>query len=286
LLERLRRRQRPARPPGPPGPPDYVGVGAEATGAGWWHALLLAHPDIEAARAPALAFFDEFCDREMQQSDVARYHEHFPRRDGAIAGEWTERYMLDGWTPPLLRRAAPDAKLLVMLADPIEGYRASFAERSERRAAGARESMTDAADRRNYASQLARLRRCYDPERILVLQYERCRSDPKGEYRRTLRFLGVRDDFLPLRLRGVGGRAEALSVAGLRRMPLADATRRRGLARLTGRPVAGATAPLWPDLEAALRATFDPEVERLRALVPELELALWPNFAHLAGRRA
>jgi hypothetical protein len=283
LPERLR-----GGPDGPAGPPDYIGVGAEGSGAAWWHALLLAHAEIGAPRERTLDFFGEFCDRELQQEDIARYHARFPRREGTIRGEWTDRYMLDGWTPPLLRRAAPDARLLVMLSDPIDSFRASFVERSVRKAAGEKKlSMTDAADRRNYASQLARLRRFYDPERILVLQYERCRADPLGEYRRTLRFLGVRDDFVPLRLRGAVGRAEALSVSTLLRAPLAERARGRALVRLTGRPdPTGAAAALWPDLEAALRTTFDPEVLALDELVPELELSLWPNFARVSRAAA
>jgi len=272
LLERRR-----SRAAGPSGPPDYIGVGGEGTGAGWWHALLLAHPEIRAPRPRALDFFGAFCERELQEADVTRYRAHFRRRHGAISGEWTERYMLDGWVPPLLRRVAPGAKLLVMLADPIECYRASFAERSAQRAGGGSVTIGDAADRRNYASQLARLRRFYDPDSILVLQYERCRQDMLGEYRRTLRFLGVRDDFVPWRLRDAAGPAEALSASALRRIPLGPPARARALTRLTGRPQR--TAALWPDVEVALRATFDPEVEALRALVPELELSLWPNFA-------
>ena len=119
---------------GAPGPPDFVGVGALGSGAGWWHSMLLAHPEIAPPRARrrALHFFDRFCAREMTGADVAAYHERFPRREGTISGEWTGRYMCDAWTPPLLRRAAPDAKLLVMLSDPIERYRAVFTERLAR----------------------------------------------------------------------------------------------------------------------------------------------------------
>lgn len=272
------------RSPDAGGAPDYVGVGAEETGAAWWHGLLLAHPDIGAPPERALDFFRGFCDRELEPADVARYHERFAHADGAVVGEWTERYMHDGWTPPLLRRAAPEAKLLVLLSDPIAGYRASFAERSARRAAGERLTMTDAADRRNYASQLARLRRFYDPERILVLQYERCRSDPLGQYRRTLRFLGVRDDFVPRRLGAAARRAEALSVATLLRAPVPQRVRSGALARLTGRPDPTGDAPaLWPDLELALRTTFAPQLRALRELAPDLEPALWPSFSGGGG---
>src|SRR5215218_68049 len=167
---------------GAPRPPDFVGVGASGSGIAWWHSLLLAHPEIAPARGRrrALHFFDEFCARELTGGDVAAYCEQFPHRPGKLRGEWTGRYMADAWTPPLLRRAAPDAKLLMLLSDPIERYRAVF------------------------GAQLARLQRFFDPAQILVLQYERCRRDPLGQYRRTLEFLGVRDTaFAPLRLRGV-----------------------------------------------------------------------------------
>lgn len=260
---------------GEPAAPGFVGVGAAGSGTRWWHSLLLAHPEIAPpqGRRRALHFFDGFCARPMTEADVAAYHGRFPRRDGAIAGEWTGRYMFDAWTPPLLCRAAPDAKLLAMLSDPIERYRAVFTERLARRSDGDRLYMADIVDRRSFGAQLARLHRFYDPERILVLQFERCRSDPAGEYRRTLQFLGVRDTaFAPRRLR--------------RRAPgglLGRVVPRRVGERLAGRPVAEhAPAPLWPDLEAALHTALDPDVEALCELAPELELALWPNFAHLA----
>jgi len=265
-----------AKPAGGTGPPDFIGVGAAGSGTRWWHSLLLAHPEIAPprARGRGLHFFDGFCARAMTDADVAAYHERFPRGAGAIAGEWTGRYMFDAWTPPLLRRAAPDAKLLVMLSDPMERYRAVFTERLAKRSDGERLYMADVVDRRSFGAQLARLHRFYDPERILVLQFERCRRDPAGQYRRTLEFLGVGDTaFAPRRLRLTGG--------GL----LGRIAPRRVAERLAGRPVAEREhAPLWPDLEAALHTALAPDVEALRELAPQLDLSLWPNFAHLATR--
>jgi hypothetical protein len=272
---------------GAPGPPDFVGVGALGSGVGWWHAMLLEHPEIAPPRARrrALHYFDRFCTGEMTGADVAAYHEHFPRRDGAISGEWTGRYMLDAWTPPLLRRAAPDAKLLVILSDPIERYLAVLAARRAKQPEGEPLYMTDVVDRRSFGAQLARLHRFFDPERILVLQYELCRRDPVGQYRRTLAFLDVRDtDFAPRRLRReAAGKPASLALAALLRLRLPARVHRRAAARLARRPVdVRERPPLWPDLEAALHTALDPDVEALRALVPELDLTLWPNFAHLA----
>ena len=49
----------------------------------------------------------------MTDADVDAYHALFPRKDGQLAGEFSNRYSYDVWTLPLIKRAAPDAKLLM-----------------------------------------------------------------------------------------------------------------------------------------------------------------------------
>lgn len=241
-------------PPVHTGPPDFIGVGAQRAGTTWWFRTLLGHPAIRApqGRVKELHFFDRFCGVEMRDGHVRDYHELFPRAEGEIAGEWTPRYMGDVWTPRLLRRAAPDARLLVMLRDPIERYRSGVAHRVMTEPGRPLELIaSDAVERGRYAAHLRRLRRYFDADRILVLQYERCRADPAGEYRRTLRFLGVADDDEP-----------------------------RDVTRARGTTTEAQKEPLWPELEAALRHVLEPDVAELRTLVPELDLSLWPHFAH------
>jgi hypothetical protein len=280
MRSRLDRYQR-----GAPGPPDFIGLGALGSGTGWWHSLLLAHPEIRPPRAPrrALHYFDRFCTQEMTDADVAAYHARFPRRPGRITGEWTGRYLFDAWTPPLLKRAAPDAKLLVLLSDPIERYRSILGIRLARRQGDEVVYMADVVDRRSHAAQLGRLYRFFDPAQVLVLQLERCRRDPLGQYRRTLDFLGVRNrDFAPRRLRRkAAGKPESTVTATALRIGLPQGTRRRVLARL-GRVDDRDAVALWPDVEASLRTALDPDVEALAGTVPEFDVTLWPNFGHLA----
>jgi hypothetical protein len=267
------------------GPPDFIGVGASGAGASWWMRLLLGHPEIRGPRGArsSLHHFDAFCMAEMTVADVAAYHAHFPPVPGTVAGEWTGRYMLDAWIPPLLKRVAPDARLLVLLADPIARYRSVFARRRERFGADERFYMTDVAERSAHARQLARLQRFFPAERILVLQYERCLRDPVAEYRRTLAFLGVRDQTAAPRRRGddPGGRVSR-PLERLAKLGLPGRATRRAAERIAGRPLGRVEAPLWPELESALHTALDPDVARLRDLVPELDLSLWPNFALLA----
>jgi len=56
-----------------------------------------------------------------------------------------------------------------------------------------------------------------------------------------------------------------------------------GFQQQRGTTQAAKKTPLWDDLMDALRATLEPEVSRLAELAPEVDVALWPNFAHLAA---
>ncbi|HEU4658196.1 MAG TPA: sulfotransferase domain-containing protein [Capillimicrobium sp.] len=265
-----------SRGPERTGPPDFVGVGSQGTATQWWHRLLLQHP---AIRKPdgrrELHFFDRLCTREMTDEDVAEYHARFPRRPGELTGEWTPRYMYDPWTPVLLQRAAPDAKLIAMVGDPIERYRLRL---QEERGEDVSEQvfMTDAVERGRYATQLKHLRAFFPAERILVLQHERCRRDPVGEYRRTLRFLGLDEASVPKPVLIAGGQAEHWYA------PIARTLRLHRIARRDRPPAERPErerVELWPDIVASLREELEPEVRELQELVPELDLSLWRNFA-------
>jgi hypothetical protein len=239
------------------GPPDFVGVGTQRSGTTWWFETLLGHPQIRAPKGKRKEqhFFDRFCAQELTDADVAAYHERFPRRPGEIAGEWTPRYMHDFWTPRLIARAAPEAKLLIMFRDPIERFRSGVPHRLSRTPDGRIATVTaDAIERGKYATQLERVLASHDAERILILQYEKCVADPPAQYRRTLAFLGVDPDHV-----------------------------HEGFQQRRGTTQAAKKQPLWDDLMDGLRATLEPEVARLAELAPEVDIALWPNFAHLAA---
>jgi hypothetical protein len=238
------------------GPPDFIGVGTQRSGTTWWFQTLLGHPQIRPPRSrrKELHFFDRFCMRELRDSDIAEYHELFPRKPGQIVGEWTPRYMHDFWTPRLLARAAPEAKLLIMFRDPVERFRSGVPHRLSRTPDARIEAATaDAIERGRYATQLARLLNCHDESKILILQYEKCVADPVGQYRRTLTFLGV------------------------------DAEHRHeAFEEQRGTTQAAKKRSLWKDLEAGMAAALEPEVVGLAELAPEIDISLWKNFAHLA----
>lgn len=232
------------------GPPDFVGVGTARSGTTWWDGLIAAHPDV--ARAPGVPkevhFFDDRWADELDDEDVAAYHAYFARPAGKRAGEWTPGYMLDAWTPRLLRRAAPDARLLVLIRDPVERFRSGRTLAESRFTVGstARAAANAAFGRGLYADQLLRLWRSFPREQVLVLQYERCLSEPRAELRRTFAFLGLDE-----------AAADGLTVD------------------VRVNASAGAKVALSAWQEQVLAQRYAVENDRLAALVPDLDLALW-----------
>jgi hypothetical protein len=240
---------------------------------------LLQHPAIAPpVKGRSLEFFSTFCKRAMTEEDVHAYHARFDRPDDKLVGEWSPDYMYDIWTPMLLHRAAPDAKLLVMLVDPVERFRMMIANSWQRRSAKERTNnraaetdfLSNSVPRGRYVSQLRNLYDFYPRDRVLVLQFERCAKDPACEYARTLRFLGVDDAFRPDKLR-----ASRLQLT----RPMLGGARRRLKDKLLPK-----TPPkLWPDIETPLLAELETDVRELAKLVPDLDLSLWPSFAHLGS---
>ncbi len=248
------------------GPPDFVIAGAPKCGTTRWFRLMKTHPDVEGTHRPRgsgeLHFFDQFYDHWPTAEDLARYHRFFPRPAGSIVGDKAPTDMSQHWVPAMLAEAAPDARLIVLVRDPLERFMSSrtFNENWRDTAVGrgrtpatfTRFTVTRSFAHGEYAQQLGWLLSAFPRDRILVQQFERCVADPVGELARTYGFLGV-----------------------AAHVPTQEAIDKRVNPTRTARVVVD---DRHRDL---LRALFRPEVEALREIVPDLDLALWPNYADL-----
>ncbi len=236
------------------GPPDFVGIGAQKAGTTWWYDLIVAQPGISSHPGvhKERHFFDRFGAQPMQADDVARYHGWFPRRRGTLTGEWTPDYLVYPWVPRLLKRAAPEARLLLLIRDPVDRFRSGLAH--ERRAGrpidGA--AIADAIQHGFYDRALAGWLEEFDARQLLVLQYEQCVANPARELEATLRHLGL-----------------------------------EGSQPLVGDRPGDSPANTGPDLGEQIRQQlidiYAADVAALAERLGHLDLALWPNFAHLAG---
>ncbi len=165
--------------PGPDettGPPDFVGVGAQKAGTSWWNELVCDHPGVTAR--PDIHkerhFFARYAVEPFGPDDVVRYHGWFPRRAGTLAGEWTPDYLTFPWVPPLLARAAPGARVLVLVRDPVERFRSGLSFRLAQGAHDAEAVRADAVRHGWYGRNLRELAAHVDPART----YEFLGLDP------------------------------------------------------------------------------------------------------------
>ncbi|HET7093675.1 MAG TPA: sulfotransferase domain-containing protein, partial [Thermomicrobiales bacterium] len=203
--------------------PDFIIIGAQRGGTTGFHQALTQHPYVVPAAQKELHFFDVLFDR-----GPGWYWRQFPadRPPGTITGEATPYYLFH---PHAARRAAaiaPDARLIVLLRDPVERAWShyhlsqsqglepfSFAEAIERepqRLAGERERLL--ADERyysfahqhhaylargRYAAQLEGWFRHFRRERFLILASEAFYADPAGSIRQAAAFLDLPPFDLP-----------------------------------------------------------------------------------------
>jgi hypothetical protein len=237
------------------GPPDFVGVGAQRAGTTWWSRCIRKHDQVapRLGLPKELHYFNRFWNGEVPEDFADTYHRLFPRGEGMIAGEWTPRYMHDFWTIPLLRQAAPDARILVMLRDPVQRYLSGVARAQHKAQEDGGDlnlvAAGDALARSHYGEQVARVFEHFRREQVQVLQLERCQAAPEAELRRTYEFLGI------------------------------DASAEPPKQLFEQRAGAGTKPTLRDDLRSELVARLRDDVELLSGLCPDIDVALWPDFA-------
>ena len=237
------------------GPPDFVGIGVQKAGTTWWYELLCAHPHVHHSPTTHKErhFFARFAFDEFGEQGPAQYRAWFPRPAGAVTGEWTPDYIAQPWAAPLLRASAPSTRLLLMVRDPVERFVSGVAHEAPGPGSNLGTVLADAVQRGFYAAGLSPWVACFDTDQLLVLQYERCVADPRGQLERTWRFLGV-DPSLASTL-PAARLVEPVSPTLVAKRALSDEARRR------------------------LRALYAEDVSELLGRFPEIDAALWPNFA-------
>jgi hypothetical protein len=236
------------------GPPDFAVLGAADAGAGWWMSLVADHPDVTPGHrsTDAANFFAPYCIEQFGPADEAAFHAWFPRRHGRIIGYRCPDGLAHPWIPRLLAMAAPRAKVLVVVRDPVERLLDGLDRTVARRPPHPGSYLSDAVERGFYADQLSRVLEFYPADQVSVLQYEQCVADPDASMTRTFEFLGVDPAYRPRPL------DPPFAPSGRAADRLDRSTRDR------------------------LRDLYSADATALLGLIPDLELGLWPGVRSTA----
>ena len=196
--------------------PDFLILGAQKAGTTAVYAYLRWHPRITGPSWKEVSYFDRHYRR-----GVRWYRGHFPIRSrGRLVGEASPGYLFHPLAPARVRETVPDAKLVVLLRDPVDralshyhhevglgreplSFEDALAAEAERTRGEEERLVTDPAyfsrawwdyayvARGRYADQLERWFAVFPREQLLVLASEELAADPPGVYRRVLEFLGA-----------------------------------------------------------------------------------------------
>jgi O-antigen/teichoic acid export membrane protein len=204
--------------------PEFLLIGTKRGGTTSLAAYLHEHPDV-APLFPRIAvpkgvrYFDDH-----YVEGPRWYRSHFPstfaRRGGRIAGEATAHYLFDPRAAERAHRLVPDARIIVLLRDPVERAYSHHRERTrqgfetltfeealaaepERLAGELDRMLADPAyvsferEHHSYRAQgcyieyLPAWVQRYGRDRVLVIVSERFFEDPAREHARALSFLGL-----------------------------------------------------------------------------------------------
>ncbi len=196
--------------------PDFLIIGAQKGGTTSLYHYLVQHPKIAPARRKEVHFFDLHYMKGLNW-----YWAHFParaRQRGLLTGEATPYYLFHPKVPQQVAQAVPDAKLIVLLRNPVERAYSHFAQMVEK--GWETRSFQQAIDdelsliqhgksplyhiddpwkhahhsylsRGIYSEQLKRWFALYPPERFLILKSEDFFTDPAAAVNATLEFMGL-----------------------------------------------------------------------------------------------
>jgi hypothetical protein len=205
-------------------------------------------PDVEIDKERH--YFSHFAIEPFDLRDADEYQKWFPRTQGNITGEWTPDYAYFSWVPEMLKASAPDAKLLVLLRDPVERF-VSGARHLSRMNEGALpdgDIFQEVFARGLYGSQLRRWLEHFPRSQLHVLIYEDCVETPNKELNGTFEFLELE----PWNCKDAHTRIV--------------------------NPSLGDRIQVLPIVKDRIRELYREDVALLSTLLPEVDLTRWVGF--------
>jgi hypothetical protein len=201
--------------------PDFLVIGAPKAGTTALHAALAQHPGLfmSPVKEPKFFLTDGPPPTKGGPGDALTYREHIWRRPdyealfdaappGTRRGESTPLYLYDQAAMRRIRTTIPDARLIVIVRDPVERAHSNWTHlwsaglepvgdfvracaEEERRIAAGWASFWHYTRMGRYGEQLEYLFTLFPREQVLVLRYKQLVDEPTQTLDRICAFLGV-----------------------------------------------------------------------------------------------
>ncbi len=291
--------------------PNFFIAGAPKCGTTSMYAYLRQHPQIFMPFLKEPLFFGADLTHRYGRMQPAEYVALFrPARAEQIVGEASAWYLYSETAAREIHDVVPDAKIIVMLRDPIEVMHAQHSQlrfnrqediadfgealAAEPRRLEGRNLPSGTFRRENlfyrrmvrFAEQLERYFDVFGRDRVHVVMYDDLKADTAAEYRRVLEFLEVDAKVeVTLEPRNQSKRIRSSLIQRLvwdpplvrrlapllRRFPIAHRIRD---AVLRANSLSSSRETLEPGLRADLVRELKPEIARLERLL-DRDLASW-----------
>jgi hypothetical protein len=187
--------------------PTFIVVGAQKCGTSTLAATLRRHPQVHMSRPKELHFFDRQTDRGLDW-----YAAQFKPKAGQVAiGEATPVYMYEAESRERIAASLPEAKLVVILRDPVkrayshfwhskrlefedvDTFEEALAREPERLAGGVRSDRVrfSYVDRGHYLPQIQALNTAQGEHNVHVMLLEELRTAREEQLAGLFAFLGI-----------------------------------------------------------------------------------------------
>lgn len=300
--------------------PDFFLVGAPKCATSSLHLALRAHPQVFMCSPKEPHFFSTDMPGLAEVADRDSYTALFdPAPEDARRGEASAFYLSSETAADNIRTVVPDARIVLSIRDPVDAAQSLYHQLRD----GFREDQTSFADAWrlqearargenlpaycpepkqlqyrqifSYHDQIRRYFNTFGRDRVMVLRFERIRSEPESVMHDLLEFLGLpaistphaipksntrREPMLPgltqfiaapprLVRPLVGPAKRALNHVGLKPSDIVMKHLSRPMARRS-------QASLSPALRAEIGEAFAPDVTRLETLL-DTDLSAWKH---------
>jgi hypothetical protein len=288
---------------------DFFFVGAPKCGTTALTDWLEQNPEVLIADPREPNFFARDLVLPRAFSDSAAYHAQLAGREETIKGEGSTWNLYSQTAAQEIRDYNPDAKILIMLRNPVEvihslhNYRLYYGDETETdlarvleresrhleacaRTGEPRDVMRIYRDVTRYPEGIRRYQERFEADQVKVALYEELVEAPNELIDSVQGFLGVRERIQPIfRQRNVGGTYKNQWLGRLftqRPTPLRLLARvlpqslryRVGQRIRRANTAYGRKIPLDPGLKASLEEELRPDVERLETLL-DRDLSHW-----------